>query len=166
MQVFNLQFHQRLDLHSQNQVVGHPKFSFGFTDRTSFARCNKKGFVANTTQLGRVPESTPHSGADRPDNRAAQQSPVKEPPNQPKKPPVKEPGKKPARPPSPDEPPVEEPPNEPGKSPVKEPPPEDRDREPPHQPPVRAMPDVLIAIAAPFMVDGFQNVLPGWASSA
>ena len=164
MLIPNIQYNQRLDLYLQNQVIGYPNFPFGFTSCKSFTRYNKKSIVANSIQFGHVPESTPHFAADRLDDRTAQRSPVEEPPNQPKKPPVKEPGKIPERPPLPDEPPVEEPPNEPGKSPVKEPPPEDPDREPPHQPPVRAMPDVLIAIAAPFMVDGLQKVLPGWAS--
>ena len=144
MLVLNPQYSQRLDLHPQNQVVGYPNFPLDFTDRKSFARCNKKGFVAKSTHFVHVPESIPYLGADRPDNRGAQQPPVKEPPNQPKKPPVKEPGEIPERPPMPGEPPVEEPPNEPGKPPVQEPPPKDPDREPPHKRPVRAMPDMVI----------------------
>ena len=132
MLVLNLHYNQRPDLHPQNQVVGYPHFPFGLTDKTSFARCNKKGIVTKSTQFDHVPEFTPYLGADRLENRTAQQSPVKEPPNQPKKSPVKEPGEIPEQPPSPGEPPIEEPPNEPGKPPVKEPPPDDPDREPPH----------------------------------
>jgi hypothetical protein len=145
MLVPNIQYEQRLDLHPRNKVVGYPNFPFGFTNWTSFTRCHKQGIVAKSIQFGHVPESTPNLAADRLDSRTAQQSPVEEPPNQPKKPPVKEPGEIPERPPLPGEPPpVEEPPNEPGKPPVKEPPPKDPDREPPHKPPVRAMPGMVI----------------------
>jgi hypothetical protein len=172
MLVPNIQYEQRLDLHPRNKVVGYPNFPFGFTNWTPFTRCHKQGIVAKSIQFGNVPESTPHLAADRLDSRAVQQSPVEEPPNQPKKSPVREPPPEepdrvpPQKPPPPGGPPVEEPPNEPGKPPVKEPPPKDPDRERPHKPPVRAMPDVLIAIAIQFMVDGLQEVFAGWASQA
>lgn len=125
MSVSNIQYNQKLDSHTRIHLVGHPNFPFGFTNWTPFTRCHKKGIVVKSIQFGHVPEYSQHLEADRLDNRAAQQSPVEEPPNQPKKPPVEEPGNIPERPPIPNEPPVEEPPNEPGKSPVKEPPPKD-----------------------------------------
>jgi hypothetical protein len=166
MKVANIQYDQSIDLHPRNKVVGYPNFPFDFTNWTSFTRCHNQGIVAKSIQFGHVPEPTPHLAADRLDSRTVQQPPVEEPPNQPKKPPVEEPGNLPERPPMPSEPPVEEPPNEPGKPPVKEPPPKYPDREPPHKPPVRAMSEVLIAIAIQFMVDGLQEVFPGWASQA
>lgn len=165
MSVPNIQSNQMVDSHTRNHLDGYPNIPFGFTNWMFFTRFNKKGVVVKLTQFGHVPESTQHLESARLD-RTVQQPPVEEPPNQPKKPPVEEPGEIPERPPMPGEPPVEEPPNEPGKPPVKEPPPKDPDREPPHKPSVRAMPDVLIAIAIQFMVDGLQEVFPGWASQA
>lgn len=144
MLISNIQYTQKLNLHSRNHVVGYPNFPFGFTNWTSFTRCNEKGIVAKSIEFDNVPKSTPHLAADRLDDRTAQQYPVEEPPNQPKKPPIKEPGKIPERPPLPGEPPIEEPPNEPNKPPVKEPPPKDPDRKPPYKPPVRVMPDLVI----------------------
>jgi hypothetical protein len=163
MKVENIQYEQRMDLHPRTKFVGFPNFPFGFTNWTFFMRCQKQGIVAKSIQSDHVLETTPHLAADRLDSRKTQHFPVEEPPNQPKKPPVEEPGNLPERPPMPSEPPVEEPPNEPDKPPVKEPPPKDPDREPLHKPPVRAMPDVLIAIGIKFIVDGLQEVFPGWA---
>ena len=88
MLVSNIQYEQRLDLHPRNKVVGYPDFPFGFTNWTSFTRCNEKGIVAKSIQFGHLPESSPHLAADRFDYNTAQHSPVEEPPNQPKKPPI------------------------------------------------------------------------------
>lgn len=139
----NIQHSRKLDSHTQKHLVGYPNLPFGFTIWTPFTRCNKKRIVEKSIQFGHVPESTQHLEVGRLDNRTARQSPVEEPPNQPKKPPVKEPGNLPERPPLPNEPPVEEPPNEPGRPPVKEPLPKDPDRQPPQNPPIRAVLDMV-----------------------
>jgi len=132
MLIPNIQYNQNLDSHTRNHLVGYPNFPFGHNNWSPFTRCNPKGIVVKSIQFGHVSESTEHLEADRLNSRAAQQSPVEEPPNQPKKPPVKEPPpREPNRelpqnpPPPPSGPPVEEPPNEPGGSPVKESPPKD-----------------------------------------
>lgn len=61
--------------------------------------------------------------------RGHSDSPVQEPPNEPKKSPIREPGKPAPKPPTPNTPPVEEPPEKMPNPPVKEPPPRDPDRE-------------------------------------
>jgi hypothetical protein len=84
MLVPNFQFYQNLDSHTRKHLVGYPAFPFGHNKWSPFTRCKPKGIDVKSIQFGHVLGSTEHSEADRLNIRAAQQSPVEEPPNQPK----------------------------------------------------------------------------------
>jgi hypothetical protein len=86
MLVPNFQFNQNSDLNTSKHLIGYPSFPFGHNNWSPFTRCKPKGIVVKSIQFGQLSESTEYLRANKHNSRACQQSPVEEPPNQPKKP--------------------------------------------------------------------------------